>query len=258
MDVCIGDACYSILDGQVDISVNWQWLVRLVQDVRKTYCLRYPQCQFSSSSYGITISSHPTTFQFVKENQIGWEGNFLCAHVVSTVNEILRSWLCYPSPDQCHIQAWLVHVLVKEFGQSVLYLNSVWKTYTGARRRSIDTQTWYISSFKDVKPLEQAAANHPLSNQSSSESCALQELAKLINGFLANDSNSLAQTEEDECMTNSVNNQMIYQLDSLTEKKVQIFCQFVTDCLSIFLKQNHVNAKLKNKIDKIPDKLIPF
>ena len=68
----------------------------------------------------------------------------------------------------------------------MLYLNSVWKTYTGVRNQRIDTQHWYISSFRDVEPLQLAATNHPLSNKSSPESSTLQTLATLIECFMAN------------------------------------------------------------------------
>lgn len=257
LDVSIPDACNSIMDNQANIPMEWQWLVKLVLDVQEAYCLKYSQHQFCSSSYGITIPSLTTTFQFINTNRNVREENALRAQVLTTVNEILRSWLCYPSPNQCRIQAWLVHTLVTEFGRPVLYLNSVWKTYTGARRRSIDTQSWLISSFRDIKPLQHAAANHPLSNPNSSESHALQELAALIDGFMADNLEILPPTEEEKTTTVRVN-QMAYQLDFSNERKVKIFAQFVEDCLSIFLKENQDNAKLKKEMDKIPDKLMPF
>ena len=256
LDVSIRDACNSIMDNQAHFPINWQWLVKLVQDVQEAYHLRYSQHQFSSSSYGITLPSHTTTFLFINKNRNVREENARRIQVLTTVNEILRSWLCYLSPDQCRIQAWLVHILVKEFGRPVLYLNSVWKTYTGARRQSIDTQSWYISSFGDIKPLQQAAANHPLSNPNSSESHALQELATLIDSFMEDDLEIIPPTEEGTATV--MVNQMTYPLDLSNERKVKIFVQFVQDCLSIFLKQNQDNAKLKKEIDRIPDKLMPF
>jgi hypothetical protein len=257
LDVSIRDACNSIMDKQAHFPIKWQWLVKLVHDVQEAYLLRYSQQQFCSSSYGITIPI--TTFLFINKNRNVREGNALRDQVLTTVNEILQSWLCYPSPDQCRIQAWLVHTLVKEFGRPVLYLNSIWKTYTGARRRSIDARSWYISSFQHIQPLQQAAADHPLSNQSSSESHALQELATLIDGFMADDLEILSPREEDsEGTTMVMINQRAYQLDCSNEKKVQMFTQFVKDSLSIFLKQEQFNAKLKKEMDRIPDKLIPF
>jgi hypothetical protein len=258
LDVSIRDAGIRILDKQADLPVQQRWLVQLVQDVQEAYHLRLSQRHFCSSSYGITVPSDTTTFLFLNENQHVREGNALRSQVLSTVNEILRSWLCYPSPDQSRVQAWLVHVLVNKFGRPILYLESVWKTYTSARRRSIDAQSWYISSFKDVQPLEQAAVNHPLSNPDSSESHALYELATLIDRFMADDfddSQNLPQMEEEGTATI---NPLEHQLDCLNGRKVELFAQFVGDCLSIFLKQNQVNVELMKKIDRIPDKLIPF
>lgn len=253
MDVYIRDACKSIIDKKANFLIEWQWLVQLVHDVQETYHLKYQQCQFSSSSYGIILPSGSDTFLFSNENRNVRGENAHRSQVLDTVNDILQSWLCYPTPGECQIQAWLVHVLVKEFGRPVLYLDSVWKTYTGVRRRSIDAQPWYISSFEDVKPLQQAAACHPLSNQSSSKSCALQELAKLVDHFMANGLKILPEGEDLEKRTASV-----YQLDCVNQRMVEIFTQFVKDCLSIFLKQNQGNAKLKKEVERIPDKLIPF
>ena len=110
LDVCIPDACNSILDKGANFPTKLQWLVGLVQDVHQAYDLKSPQQQFSSSIYGILIPTHTTTFQFVTQ-----------------------TGMC--------VQAWLVHVLLKEFRRRVLYLNSVWKTYTGARRQYIDSQS---------------------------------------------------------------------------------------------------------------------
>ena len=252
LDVCIWDACVGIMDKQAHFPDKLQWLVLLVHDVEEAYRLKSRERQFSSSSYGIIIPSGSTTFLFVNKGRNAREGNALRAQVLNTVNEILRSWLCYPTPGQCRIQAWLVHVLVKEFGRSVLYLDSVWKTYTGARRQSIDARSWYISSFKDVKPLELAAANHPLSNPSSSESCALLELATLIDSFITNGFEALPQQDTDKRTTT------IPQLESLEGRKRELFVHFVTDSLSIFLEETQGNSKLKKAMDKFPDKLIPF
>ena len=260
LDVCIWDACNSILDEPAN-PFKWpQWLVQLVQDVQEVYSLRIPERQFSSSSYGIIIPSNSTSasFLFLNQNRNAREENALRIQVLNTVNKILQSWLCYPTPGQCRIQAWLVHVLIKEFGRPVLYLDSVWKTYTGARRQSIDARSWYISSFKDVKPLQQAAANHPLSNPSSSESCALQQLATLIDSFMANGLDMAPQGEDSN--SDLEEGTTVYHMDCINQRKVEIFAQFVRDCLSIFLNQNqeNLNAKLKKQIDRIPDKLIPF
>ena len=137
---------------------------------------------------------------------------------------------------------------MKEFGQSVLYLNSVWKTYTGARRHSIDAVSWYISSFKDVKPLELATANHPLSNPSLSEFSALLELTKFIDSFIANGLEVLLQQDDSEEQTTT-----IPQLESLEGRKVEIFVQFFRDSISIFIKQTQGNSKMKKALDKIPN-----
>ena len=253
LDVYIPDACNSILDKGANFPTKWQWLVGLVQDVHQAYDLKSPRQQFSSSTYGILIPTHTATFQFVNTNRNAREGNALRAQVLNTVKEILQSWLGYPSTGQSRVQAWLVHVLLMEFGRRALYLNSVWKTYTGARRQSIDSQSWYLSSFKDVKPLQQAASKHPLSNPSSLESCALQELATLIDSFLEDGLEIDRQPEDSEEGTIGVP-----RLECLQERKVEIFAQFVKDCLSIFLNQNQSNSKLKNQIDRIPDKILPF
>jgi hypothetical protein len=271
LDVCIRDACNSIMDKQPDCprAIKCPWLVRLVEDVQEVYHLRYTRHQFCSSSYGITIpqdTSHSgTTFQFLNECRNVRDGNALRGQVLNTVEHILRSWLCYPSPDEFRIQAWLVHVLINQFGRPVLYLNSVWKTYTVARKRSIDTQPWYISSFRDVKPLQQAAANHPLSNKDSPESNALQKLGMLIDSFMADDLDTILSLRREEGSTTQAVQvdqlEIPYQLDCLKERRVKIFAQFVMDCLSIFLGQGEstvTKPKLKKTMDKIPDKLMPF
>ena len=180
--------------------------------------------------------------------------------MLNTVNEILRAWLHYPTSGQSRIQAWLVHVLVNAFGRPVLYLDSVWKTYMGVRRQSIDSQSWFISSFKDVKPLQLAAEKHPLSNPSSSESCALRELATLIDHFLANGLEILPQQEDSQAASGSKEGTTVYGLpvECENQRNVDLFTRFVGDCLSIFLKQDQGNAKLKTEIDRIPDKLMPF
>ena len=53
LDVCIRDACNSIMDEQVDCLVQCPWLVRLVRDVEEAHRLRYPQHQFEAP---ITVS----------------------------------------------------------------------------------------------------------------------------------------------------------------------------------------------------------
>ena len=46
LDVCIQDACNSIMDEQVDCPVQCSWLFRLVRNVEEAHRLRYPQHQF--------------------------------------------------------------------------------------------------------------------------------------------------------------------------------------------------------------------
>ena len=269
LDVCIRDACNSIMDEQVDCPVQCPWLVQLVRNVEEAHRLRYPRHQFRSSCYGITIPGNSTgaTFQFVNERRKVLEGNSLRAHVLATVEAILRSWLCYPSTNQCRVQAWLIHVIVSTFGRPALYLNSVWKTYTGVRRRCIDNQHWYISSFQDVKPLQLAATNHPLSNKSSPESSTLQKLATLIESFMANnldsDSDILplrgnSESQEGAASTKAHQLDIPHQLVCLNERRVEVFARFVMDCLYIFLGREEINLTLKKAIDAMPDKLMPF
>ena len=123
LDVCIRNACNAIMDKRPN---QCQWLFQLVQDVTEAYRLKLSQRQFSSSSYGITIPNGTATFQFTnKRNKKELEGSTLRKRVLATVDDILRFWLGYPSPDEGRIQAWLVHVLENAFGQPVLYLNSI-------------------------------------------------------------------------------------------------------------------------------------
>lgn len=234
------------------------WLAQLVSDVQEAYHLRISQRQFTSSSYGIIIPSGASTFSFRNERRNLLDRKTLRAQVLATVDAILQFWLGYPAPDQCHLQAWLVHVLLMEFGRPVLYLNSVWKTYTEARRGYIDTQYWNISSFKDVRPLQQAAANHPLSNTGSPESKALQDLANLFDSFMAGKLDGLPLAEEER--EGGTTDHMPYQLECIKERKVQVFAKFVMDSLSIFLqvRQGEVDTKLKNRMGSNLDKLLPF
>jgi hypothetical protein len=251
LDVCIRDACIAIMDKHPN---KCEWLVQLVQDVQDAYDLRIPHRQFSSSSYGITIPNGSTTFQFINERRKGLHGSTLRGKVLSTVDHILRLWLGYPSPDEGRIQAWLVHVLLNAFGRSVLYLNSIWKTYTGARRQSIDTQHWNISSFKDVEPLRQAATNHPLSNKGSLEWEALHELGNLFDSFLLGN----VSEGEREGPGGTAMDLIPSQLACQNQRKVKEFAQFVMDCLSIFLGQGEVNGRLKKRMESNLDKLMPF
>ena len=257
LDVCIRDACIAIMDKH---PVECQWLVQLVQDVQESYNLKLTRRQFSSSSYDITIPSPPnhcTTFQFQYERRKELQGSALRTQVLTTVGSILRLWLGYPPPDEGRIRAWLVHVLVNEIGRPVLYLNSIWKTYARAKKRYVDAQHWNISSFKDVEPLKEAVANHPLANKSSPEYEALQEMGRLFDSFLA-DNLKLDMLSEGGRESDPAADQIPPQLDSLNERKVKVFAKFVMDCLSIFLGQGEVNKRLKNKMDSNQDKLMPF
>ena len=153
-------------------------------------------------------------------------------------------------------------------GRPVLYLNSVWKTYTGVRRRCIDNQHWYISSFRDVKPLQLVATNHPLSNKSSPKSSTLQKLATLIESFMANnldsDSDILSLRSNSESQEGAAST-TAHQLDIpqklvcllINERRVEVFARFVMDCLYIFLGRGEINLTLK-KANAMPDKLMPF
>ena len=254
LDVCVQDACISIME---KTPMECQWLVQLVQDVQEVYKMKIPQRQFSSSSYGITIPGGTATFHFHNQRTYALRGSAFhddVSDVSSAVDSILRHWLDYPPPDQGRTQALLVHVLVKIFGRPVLYLNSIWKTYTGARRRSIDTQHWRVTSFKDVNPLTEAAAKHPLSKDSSPESIALQELARLLERYLEG---NLDITSERRQGGSNIE-QIPSQLQCLSERKIKVFTTFVMDCLSLFLRQGEVNGRLKETMDSKPDKIMPF
>jgi len=251
LDVCILDRCNYIMDNAGDCDIN-NWLVRLVTNVQDAYKLRYKRHRYTSSSYGINIPT--ATFEFVNEHRNAPEGQALRVQVISTVERILRSWLHYPQSNQCRLQAWLVHVLVHSFGRQVLYLNSIWKTYSGARRRSIDTHSWHISSFKDVTPLRLVATDHPLFDKNSNESNALSEMATLIDDFTAGKLRLRPRTDKSTTITD----RMPHQLGCTNERRVKVFTQFVMDCLSIFFRHDTANTKLKTAIAAIPNKLMPF
>ena len=256
LDVFIPDQCYTILIN--GYAGRKYWLVQLVNDVKTMYDLRGPTTEFSASKYGIDLNEASYTFNTMRNTfRVAYGTKEARDRIVRIVMDILQSWLSFPIHRSGQLQAWFVHVLIKEIGPNVLYLNSIWSTYLNAQNRLFTSESWKLTSFRSVLSLAKTASHHPLFEPTSSERSSVDKIAKLIQDF--RDGKLILDANADETTPLFVD-RLPSDLRSVANHQQNQFINFIRDCMAIHLNLpfNIINPKLPEQLQTMTDKLLPF
>ncbi len=158
------------------------WLKSLVDNVQTMYVERLARRTFIAAAYGITACHREHTIildlhQLPRTRQT--------SRIVSSVIEIIQGWLQFPTHSNARAQAWFVHVIITQFDTNLLYLDHVWTTYNNVVKNLFRRGTWHLDSFSCIKPVIDAAPDHPLFDMTSEETKAVKDLGRIIDDFVS-------------------------------------------------------------------------
>lgn len=268
LDVFVVDRAKAILDHQ-EVPDDGSWLENLVWDLDLHYQTRDPGTPDSTPpptiingrAYGINL---PNTTYILEHryNRIPSK-EVRDQRVLSSVVSILEKWLKYPTDRSARQKAWFIHVMVMEFGPSVLYLDAVWKIYSDLHGRLFMDGDWRLDSFKVVKPIPSLTTLHPLRTDSTSpERCAIDNIANLIEGICDG-----KFTSNQACVmgtgTSTFLDTLPPPLRQLADKEMQLFESFVRANLDYQLNRTVASTlphmeRLASRLKSNPDKFLMF
>ena len=159
------------------------WLTKLVNKIRDIRFAHMTSYTFDPTKFDSKLSGqvfeyqrHPRTLQWDSDPERDY------METASTVIETLQHWLGFPTEGTYRQKAWFVHALLQEFGQSVLLLDQTWNTYDTMKRSMFSIPHRNLQSLDFVKPLMEAARQHPLHDPTSQEHTLLVRIMESILG----------------------------------------------------------------------------
>ena len=234
------------------------WLKSLVDNVKAMYVEHLARRTFIAAAYGIKAvpgnKEHTITLDFRQ-----WPQTKQASHIVSTVIEIIQSWLQFPTHSNARVQAWFVHVIITQFDPRLLYLDYIWTTYNNVVKNLFRRGTWHLDSFSCVKSIVDAAPDHPLFNTTSKETKIIMDLGQIVDDFVSGKLTSGPRGNGESAINTNVS-QLPQSLRNVAEDRVAIFKSFIRYSMNfvLFLSMEGVPSSLVTMFTGSGDKSIPF
>lgn len=230
------------------------WLTKLVKKIKDIQFARITSYTFNPIHFDSKLPGqvfeyrrHPRTLQWDSDPEQHYK------EITSTVIEIVQHWLGFPMEGAYRQKAWFVHALLQEFGQSVLLLDQTWNAYDTMRRSMFSIPPSNPQSFDSVKPLREAARQHPLHDPESEEHKVLDRITESILAVCNVNLPINGRTSAPNTLTPAV--------QSVLDRRLTIFTSFVRDAVHAVLQPNS-NLQTTSLAYKAmianPDRYLPF
>ena len=232
------------------------WLKSLVDNVQAMYIERLARHTFIAAAYGITVCHREHTIT-LDPRQSPRTKQTSC--IVSSVIEIIQGWLQFPTHCNARAQAWFIHVIITQFNINLLYLDHIWTTYNNAVKNLFRRGTWHLDSFSCLKPVIDAAPDHPLFDTTSEETKRVKDLGRIIDDFISGKFPSRPQGNSESAINpNTI--QLPQSLQNVAEDRIAVFKSFIRHSMNfvLSLSMQGVPSSLITKFTRFGDKSIPF
>ena len=257
LDVYVAKVAREFLESpERTVPADETWLKSLVDNVQAMYVGRLAQRTFIAAAYGIKACHREHTITLDLRQSPRTKQT---SRIVSSVIEIIQGWLQFPMHSNARAQAWFVHVIITQFDTRLLYLDHIWTTYKNVVKNLFRRGTWHLDNFSCVKPVIDAAPDHPLFDATSEETKAIKDLGQIIDDFVSGKFTSRPQGNRESAINPNII-QLPQSLRNVAGDRIAAFKSFIRYSMDfvLSLSMQGVPSSLITMFTKFGDKSIPF